>query len=99
MNWNWKKTVAVVIVIAVVLGAIGLVKVMPFWATLSSIIALIAGFVAAWLFKDRIEEVVNIPDADEMLEKFKEWFASLTSNEASKAVSAAKKAAKEAKKE
>lgn len=99
MNWNWKKTLAVIIMVAVVLGAFGLIKVMPFWATLSSIVSLIAGFVAAWLFKDRIEEVVNIPDADEMLEKFKEWFASLTSTEASKAVAAAKKVSKTTKKE
>lgn len=99
MNWNWKKSIAIAIVAVVVIGAFGLIKVMPFWTTVVSIVSLAAGFIAAWLFKDKIEEVIEIPEADEIIEKFKEWFSSLTSNEASKAVSAAKKAAKTEKKE
>lgn len=92
MNWNWKKTVAVVIAALVILGAFALIKVMPFWATIASLVSFVAGFVSAWLFKDKIEEVVEIPDADEIIERIKEWFSSLDTATVSKAVSAAKKA-------
>lgn len=97
MNWNWKKTVAIVIAALVILGAFALIKVMPFkvmpfWATIASLVSFAAGFVSAWLFKDKIEEVVEIPDADEIIERIKEWFSSLDTAIVSKAVSAAKKA-------
>lgn len=95
MKFNWKKAVAAAIIVLVIVCAFALIKVMPFWATVASLISLTAGFVAAWLFKDKIEEVIEIPEADEIVEKFKEWFSSLTSNEASKAVAAAKRAVKD----
>jgi len=92
MNWNWKKTVAAVIAALVILGAFALIKFMPFWATIASLVAFVAGFACAWLSKDKIEEVIEIPDAEEIVDRIKEWFTSLDTTTVSKAVSAAKKA-------
>ena len=94
MNFNWKKAVAAAIVVLVVVGAFALIKVMPFWATVASLVSLVAGFGAAWLCKDKIEEVIELPDSDEIIEKIKEWFASLDTKTVSKAVGAAKKSVK-----
>lgn len=94
MNFNWKKAVAAAIVVLVVVGAFALIKVMPFWATVASLVSLVAGFGAAWLCKDKIEEVIELPDSDEIIKKIKEWFASLDTKTVSKAVSAAKKSTK-----
>lgn len=94
MNFNWKKAVAAAIVVLVVVGAFALIKVMPFWATVASLVSLVAGFGAAWLCKDKIEEVIELPDSDEIVEKIKEWFSSLDTKTVSKAVSAAKKSVK-----
>lgn len=93
---NWKKIVSIAIMAVVVLGALALIKFMPFWATVTTLVALIAGFIASWLWKDKIEEVIEIPEPEEILNQFKDWFASLTPNEASKAVSSANKAKKKA---
>lgn len=86
-----KKWISLAIVVAVIIGSLALVKLLPFWATLACLVSLGAGFTAGYLFKRPEEFVANVVDADEVIEKFKEWFSSLTSNGASKAVAAAKK--------
>lgn len=91
---NTRKWISVAIVAAVVVGSLALIKIFPFWATLACLVALVGGFVAGYLYKDKEEIFAEVVDADEVVEKVKDWFSGLTSNEASKAVSAARKAVK-----
>lgn len=64
---------------------------MPFWATLACIVSLALGFVAGYLFKNPIENIIKMVDTTEVIDKIKEWFASLTTSDAMKGVSAARK--------
>lgn len=87
-----KRWISLAIVAVMVIGALALIKLFPFWVTLACLVALVGGFVAGYLAKNPIEEVAELVDPSEVVDKIKEWFSSLTSNEASKAVSAARKA-------
>lgn len=56
-----KRWIAVAIVAAVVVGSFGLIKLFPFWATLTCLVSVIAGFAAGYLFKkDIIKEVEKV---------------------------------------
>ena len=87
-----KKWISLAIVVAVAVGALALIKLFPFWVTLACLVSLVGGFAAGYLAKNTVEEVVELVDPTEVVDKIKDWFTGLTSNEASKAVSAAKKA-------
>lgn len=84
-----KKWISLAIVAVVAVGALALIKLFPFWVTLA---CLVGGFAAGYLAKDSVEEVINLVAPSEVIDNIKDWFSGLTSNEASKAVSAAKKA-------
>ena len=86
-----KKWISLAIVVAVAVGALALIKLFPFWVTLACLVSLVGGFAAGYLAKNTVEEVVELVDPTEVVDKIKDWFAGLTSNEASKAVAAAKK--------
>lgn len=87
-----KRWISLAIVAAVVVGALALIKLFPFWATLACLVSLVGGFAAGYLAKNSVEEVINLVDPSEVIDNIKDWFSGLTSNEASKAVAAAKKA-------
>lgn len=87
-----KKWISLAIVAVVVVGALALIKLFPFWVTLACLVSLVGGFAAGYLAKNTVEEVVELVDPTEVVDSIKDWFAGLTSNEASKAVAAAKKA-------
>lgn len=87
-----KRWISLAIVLAVVVGALALIKLFPFWVTIACLAALVGGFAAGYLAKNPIEEVAELVDPSEVVDKIKDWFIGLTSNEASKAVAAAKKA-------
>lgn len=87
-----KRWISLAIVAVVVVGALALIKLFPFWATLACLVSLAGGFAAGYLAKSPIEEVAELVDPSEVVDKIKDWFSGLTSNEASKAVAAAKKA-------
>lgn len=87
-----KKWISVALAIVGVVGSLLLIKLFPFWVTLACLAALVIGAIAGYLFKEPIEELAEVVDAEEVIDKIKDWFASLTSNDASKAVSAARKA-------
>lgn len=89
---NTKRWISLAIVAAVVVGALALIKLFPFWATLACLVSLVGGFAAGYLAKNSVEEVINLVDPSEVIDNIKDWFSGLTSNEASKAVAAAKKA-------
>lgn len=89
---NTKRWISVAIVAVAVVLSLLLVKLFPFWVTLACVACLAGGFIAGYLFKEPIEEIAEVVDAQEIVEKFKEWFSSLTATQASKAVSAARKA-------
>lgn len=58
---NTKRWIALAIVAVVVVGSLGLIKLFPFWATLTCLISMIAGFAAGYLFKrDIIKEVEKV---------------------------------------
>lgn len=87
-----KRWISLAIVAAVAVGALALIKLFPFWVTLACLVSLVGGFAAGYLAKNTVEEVVELVDPTEVVDKIKDWFTGLTSNEASKAVAAAKKA-------
>lgn len=87
-----KRWISLAIVVAVVVGALALIKLFPFWVTLACLVSLVGGFAAGYLAKNPIEEVAELVDPSEVVDKIKDWFTGLTSNEASRAVAAAKKA-------
>lgn len=87
-----KRWISLAIVVAVVVGALALIKLFPFWATLACLMSLIGGFAAGYLAKNTVEEVIEVVEPSEVVDNIKDWFTGLTSNEASKAVAAAKKA-------
>lgn len=87
-----KKWISVAIAVVGVVGALLLVKLFPFWVTLACLACLVLGAAAGYIFKDSVEEVIELVEPDTVVDKIKDWFAGLTSNEASKAVAAAKKA-------
>ena len=47
-----KKWLAAVIVFAVIVLAVGLVKLFPFWVTLAIFVAFVAGLVVSWLLRN-----------------------------------------------
>ena len=58
---NTKRWIALAIVAVVVVGSLGLIKLFPFWATLTCLVSMIAGFAAGYLFKkDIIKEVEKV---------------------------------------
>lgn len=58
---NTKRWIALAIVAVVVVGSLGLIKLFPFWATLTCLVSVIAGFAAGYLFKkDIIKEVEKV---------------------------------------
>ena len=87
-----KKWISLAIVVVVAVGALALIKLFPFWVTIACLVSLVGGFAAGYLAKDTVEEVIELVDPSEVIDNIKDWFADLTSNEASKAVSAARKA-------
>lgn len=87
-----KKWISLAIVVVVAVGALALIKLFPFWVTIACLVALVGGFAAGYLAKDTVEEVIELVDPSTVIDDIKDWFAGLTSNEASKAVSAARKA-------
>lgn len=87
-----KKWISVAIAAVGVVGALLLIKLFPFWVTLACLVALVLGAVAGYMFKDSVEEVIELVDPSTVIDNIKDWFASLTSNDASKAVATAKKA-------
>lgn len=87
-----KRWISLAIVAVVVVGALALIKLFPFWVTLACLVSLAGGFLAGYLAKTSVEEVINLVDPSEVIDKVKDWFSGLTSNEASKAVAAARKA-------
>lgn len=89
---NTKRWIALAIVAGIVLGSLVLIKLFPFWTTLACLVSLIAGFAAGYMFKNPEKTTAEIVDADSIVEKFKDWFSGLTSNEVTRAVVAAKKA-------
>lgn len=91
-----KKWISVAIAAVGVVGALLLVKLFPFWVTLACLVCLVLGAAAGYLFKDTTEEFIELVDPETVVDRIKDWFAGLTSNEASKAVAAAKKAKKTA---
>lgn len=90
-----KKWISVAIATVGVVGALLLIKLFPFWVTLACLVSLILGAAAGYLFKDTTEEFIELVDPETVVDKIKDWFTGLTSNDASKAVAAAKKAKKE----
>lgn len=88
---NTKRWISVAIVVVAVVLSLLLIKLFPFWVTLACVVCLAGGFIAGYLFKEPIEEIAEVVDAEEIVEKFKEWFSSLTAAQASKAVTAARK--------
>lgn len=61
---NKKRWIAVAIVAVCVIGALGLVKLYPFWVTLSCLGATVLGFIAGYLCKNpeiitKVEEVIK----------------------------------------
>lgn len=87
-----KKWISVAIAAVGVVGALLLIKLFPFWVTLACLVCLVLGAVAGYMFKDTTEEFIELVDPETVVDKIKDWFTGLTSNEASKAVSAARKA-------
>ena len=87
-----KKWISVAIAAVGVVGALLLIKLFPFWVTLACLVCLILGAIAGYMFKDSVEEVIELVEPETVIDKIKDWFTGLTSNEASKAVAAAKKA-------
>lgn len=92
MNMTKKKWIAIIIIAVVVIGALALIKVFPFWVTLICLACGVAGYIAGYLFKDTEASVINLVSPSEVLDRLKDWITSITSNEASKIVAAAKKA-------
>lgn len=86
-----KKWISVAIAVVGVVGALLLVKLFPFWVTLACLVCLVLGAAAGYLFKDSVEEVIELVEPETVVDRIKDWFAGLTSTEASKAVAAAKK--------
>lgn len=87
-----KRWISLAIVAVVVVGALALIKLFPFWVTIACLVSLVGGFAAGYLAKNTVEEVIELVDPTEVIDKIKDWFSGLTPNEASKAVSTAKKA-------
>lgn len=57
---NTKRWISIAIVVVAVIGSLGLIKLLPFWTTLSCLVTLFAGFTAGFLFKkDIIKEVIK----------------------------------------
>lgn len=92
---NTKRWISLAIVAVVVVGALALIKLFPFWVTLACLVSLVGGFAAGYLAKNTVEEIIEVVEPSEVVDKIKDWFTGLTSNEASKAVAAAKKMKKE----
>lgn len=90
-----KKWISIAIAAVGVVGALLLIKLFPFWVTLACLVCLVLGAIAGYMFKDSVEEVIELVDPETVVDKIKDWFAGLTSNDASKAVAAAKKSKKE----
>lgn len=86
-----KKWISAAIIAVVVVGALALIKLFPLWVTLSYLISLAGGLIAGYLFKDKVETVVNMVDSTEVINSIEDWFSSLNTSKVSKAVSAAKK--------
>lgn len=91
MNMTVKRWISTAIVAVVVILALMLIKLFPFWVTLACVASLVGGFIAGYLFKNPIEEIIEVVDSSAVVDKFKEWFKSLTTTEALKSVTAAKK--------
>lgn len=87
-----KRWISLAIVAAVVVGALALIKLFPFWAILACLVSLVGGLAAGYLAKNTVEEVIEVVEPSKVVDNIKDWFTGLTSNEASKAVAAAKKA-------
>lgn len=87
-----KKWFAIGIIAVVVIGALALIKVFPFWVTLVCLACGVAGYIAGYLFRDPETSVINLVSPSEVLDSLKTWISSITSNEASKIVAAARKA-------
>lgn len=87
-----KKWISVAIAAVGVVGALLLIKLFPFWVTLACLVCLVLGAIAGYLFKDTTEEFFELVDPEIVVDKIKDWFTGLTSNDASKAVAAAKRA-------
>lgn len=87
-----KKWISVAIAAVGVVGALLLIKLFPFWVTLACLACLVLGAIAGYMFKDTTEEFIELVDPETVVDKIKDWFTGLTSNDASKAVAAAKKA-------
>lgn len=87
-----KKWFAIGIIAVVVIGALALIKVFPFWVTLVCLACGIAGYIAGYLFKESETSVINLVSPSEVLDSLKSWVSSITSNEASKIVAAARRA-------
>lgn len=92
---NTKRWIALIIMAGAVVGSLGLIKLFPFWVTLACLVCLVLGAVAGYMFKNSVEEVIELVEPEAVVNKIKDWFVGLTSNEASKAVAAAKKTKKE----
>lgn len=92
---NTKRWISVAIAAVGVVGALLLIKLFPFWVTLACLGCLVLGAVAGYMFKNSVEEVIELVEPEAVINKIKDWFTGLTSNEASKAVAAAKKTKKE----
>lgn len=77
-----KKWIAIAIIAAVVIGSLALIKVFPFWATLSCLVSLVAGVIAGYIFKDKVEEVATVVNAtevaDEVTNRVKELLVNTT---------------------
>lgn len=86
-----KKWISAAIIAVVVVGALALIKLFPFWVTLSCLISLAGGLIAGYLLKDKVETVVNMVDSTEVINSIKDWFSSLPASEISKAASVVKK--------
>lgn len=86
-----KRWISLAIVAVVVIGALALIKLFPFWVTIACLVSLVGGFVAGYLAKNTVEEVIELVDPSTVIDKIKDWFSSLTSDEVSKVVTAAKK--------
>lgn len=87
-----KKWFAIGIIAVVVIGALTLIKVFPFWVTLVCLACGVAGYIAGYLFKESETSIINLVSPSEVLDSLKSWVSSITSNEASKIVAAARKA-------
>lgn len=86
-----KKWISAAIIAVVVVGALALIKLFPFWVTLACLISLLGGLIAGYLLKDKVKTVVNMVDPTEVTNNIKDWFSGLTASEISKAASVVKK--------